>query len=76
MSGSPLRMPHESWPRNGDERRVAIEARAVRGGACTLLLLRDAAGVRLLFHAAESTGVQLSHDVHQDLMEALQRIAE
>jgi hypothetical protein len=66
----------ERWPRSSTPRRAAIEARAVRGGACTLLLLRDAEGIRLLFHGTELTGADLPPRVHQDLIEALQRLAE
>lgn len=70
-----MQAPRETWPCSGaPPQRVAIEARAVRGGACTLLLLRDSQGVRLLFHGAESTGAQLGPDVHRDLLAALQRI--
>lgn len=69
-------IPAGRWPRAGAPQRAAIEARAVRGGACTLVLLRDADGFRLLFHGAELTGAELPPRVHQDLVEALQRLAE
>ncbi|MDQ3151984.1 MAG: hypothetical protein M3R63_09770 [Actinomycetota bacterium] len=68
--------PEGRWPRLGTPRRVAIEARTVGGGACTLLLLRDADGIRLLFHGAERTGANLSPRVYQDLIDALHRLAE
>ncbi len=63
----------QRWPQIADERRAVIAGRAAEGGgACTLIVIREPDGRRLLsFEGAWRTCAELNPDAHAALVRAL-----